>query len=871
MNNAAESAAAQQARRPWHRFSVDQVVDLLESSEKGLSSAEARTRLDHFGPNAVEERPRAVAFRVLLRQFTDFMILVLVAAAVVSALLGEVVDAGAILVIVALNGVLGFTQEMRAERALEALAEMAAPRADVVRDGERTTILTSEVVPGDVVHLEAGTIVPADLRLLDAHGLRTDESALTGESEPVDKNTGPVESEDAALGDRRNMVFAGTLVTYGRANGITVATGGSTEFGRIADLLASTIETETPLSRRLREFGVRLAIAILLICGVLFAVGLLRGEPALLMFMTAVSLAVAAIPEALPAVVTINLALGARKMATQNAVIRKLSAVEALGSVTYVCSDKTGTLTRNQMRAERFWIDGVASIEGAGPAFEEMLRDFVLCNDARENSAGTLIGDPTETALIEAAQAAGIRADALDETFPRAGEAPFDSERMRMSTLHPHSEGGFLLVTKGAAEAVVARASKLRTSRGDLPLDPSTITTAAEEMARDGLRVLAVAERHLPHAPAEAEIEAAEVDLVLLGLVGLLDPPRDEARAAVRQCREAGITPIMITGDHPATATAIARRLEILSDDETAVLCRDADAHPGVHAYARVAPEQKLNIVRALQENGEIVAMTGDGVNDAPALRQADVGVAMGITGTDVSKQASSIIVLDDNFATIVDAIREGRRIYDNIRRFIRYALTTNAGEVLTVALAPLFGLPIPLLPAQILFINLMTDGLPGIALAAEPAERNVMKRNPYEPEEGLLARGLGTHVVWMGSLIAALALGMQAWARAAGIESWQTMVFVTLSSAQLWHVMAIRSERDSLFRLGIRSNLPLLGAVLLTTAALLATVYLPVLQEILRTQALSGSELALALFAPAVVFVAAETEKKIRNRYATN
>ena len=720
----------------WHRLTAEAVVELLDATPRGLSAADARDRLSSYGPNVVEEKRRVSLARLLFRQFTDFMIVVLIVAAIVAALLGEGVDAVAILVIVLLNGLLGFSQELRAERALEALAEMAAPTAEVRRDGERTTVPAAEVVPGDIVVLEAGTIVPADLRLLESHGLRTDEAALTGESEPVDKHPRPIEAEDAALGDRKNIGYAGTLVTYGRGLGVVVATGGSTEFGRIADLLASTIETKTPLARRLRRFGVRLAIAILAVCSVLFAVGLLEGEPPLLMFMTAVSLAVAAIPEALPAVVTINLALGARKMAQRNAVIRKLSAVEALGSVTYICSDKTGTLTRNRMRVEKFWLDGDTTDEPAeGETRDALLRDLILCNDARANAAGTLVGDPTETALVEAAETRAVRASDLDASHPRVTEAPFDSSRMRMTTVHPEAGGGFLAVTKGAVEAVTERAVTLRTASGEQTLDAAEVIAAAEAMAADGLRVLAIAERHIDHRPADDSVEAEEKDLSLLGLVGLLDPPREEARDAVRECREAGITPVMITGDHPATATAIARRLGILPEDAVAVTGEEANTP--ARAYARVAPEQKLTIVQSLQENGEIVSMTGDGVNDAPALRQADVGVAMGITGTDVAKQASSIIVLDDNFATIVSAVREGRRIYDNIRHFIRYALTTNAGEVLTVALAPLFGLPIPLLPAQILFINLMTDGLPGIALAAEPAERNVMQRPPHPPSEG--------------------------------------------------------------------------------------------------------------------------------------
>lgn len=851
---------------PWHAQTIAETLQKLSTTVDGLSDAEAQARHAVFGPNVLQTRRTTSAARILVRQFTDFMVLILLAAALLSGLLGEHTDALAILLIVGLNGLLGFVQELRAERALAALADMAAPMADVQRNRARTMVPATALVPGDILHLEAGTITPADVRLVEAHGLRIDEAPLTGESEPVDKQLDPIAEAEAALGDRTNLAYAGTLVTYGRGVGVVVGTGTQTEFGKIADLLRTTMDTETPLARRLRGFGVRLSMGILALCAALFGIGFLRGEPALPMFLTAVSLAVAAIPEALPAVVTVNLALGARKMAAKNAVIRRLSAVESLGSVTFICSDKTGTLTRNRMRAERFWIDGATS--EAPPSNDigaDFLRVMTLCNDAAPDASGHLVGDPTETALVESAQEHGLPQNATNQKWPRIGEAPFDSSRMRMSTLHATPDGAFLLAAKGAVEAIVQRTSSVRTASPPSELSPDRALQEAEAMARDGLRVLAIAQRRLSTQPAAEAVAGEEHDLELLGLVGLLDPPRDEARAAVEQCQSAGITPVMITGDHPTTATAIARRLGILSESESAMASAPPDT--ATRAYARVAPEQKLEIVRHLQEDGEIVAMTGDGVNDAPALRQANVGVSMGITGTDVAKEASEIVLLDDDFATLVAAVREGRRIYDNVRRFIRYALATNVGEVLTVAGAPLLGLPLPLLPAQILFINLLTDGLPGIALAAEPAERGVMTRPPHPPEEGLLARGLGLHACWVGALIAAISLSIHALSLDRGLQEAQTLVFLTLGSAQLWHVMAIRSESDSLWTIGPLTNLPLVAAVIGTVGVLVASVTWAPLRGILQTAPLAPGDVALGLFAPAVVFFAAEGEKKLRAR----
>ena len=737
----------------------------------------------------------------------------------------------------------------------------------------------AELVPGDLVLLEAGAIVPADLRLLESAQLKVEEAALTGESVPVDKGTEPLREEAPPLGDRKNLAYKGTIVTYGRGRGVVVATGMATEFGKIATLLQEAGEVKTPLQKRLAQFGRRLAVAILAICAIVFGVGLLRSEPPLLMFLTAVSLAVAAIPEALPAVVTIALALGARRMVEKKALVRKLPAVETLGSVTYICSDKTGTLTLNRMRVEEFYCDGaVARAPRSGGPWEALLRAMALSNDARVEATGAVVGDPTEVALFVAAREAGVQRDAVEPLYPRVGELPFDSDRKCMTTLHGDPAGGLVSFTKGAVETLLGQSVRILTATGTAELHRDDLVKASERMAADGLRVLALGMRRWPAPPPALTPEAVEGELTLLGFVGIIDPPRDEAQAAVETCKAAGIVPVMITGDHPLTARAIARRLGIVGDGHAVMTGSELAALPleafeqrvrDIRVYARVAPEQKLKIVTALQDRGEFVAMTGDGVNDAPALNRADIGVAMGVTGTDVAKEASAMILLDDNFATIVRAVREGRKIYDNIRKFIRYAMTTNSSEVWTISLAPFVGLPIPLLPIQILWINLVTDGLPGLALAAEPEERDVMQRPPRPPQEGVFAHGLGLHAIWVGLLMTVLTLGTQAWFFHSGARHWQTMVFTVLSLSQLAHVLAIRSEHTSLFVQGLFSNTPLLVAVGLAFGLQLATLYVPSLNRIFDTEPLSPRDLAIALGVSAVIFVAVETEKWVKRRVA--
>jgi Ca2+-transporting ATPase len=733
----------------------------------------------------------------------------------------------------------------------------------------------AELVPGDVVLLEAGNVIPADLRLVESVVLKTEEAALTGESVPIEKHTAALEGGDLAVGDRRNMAYKGTTIAYGRGRGVVVATGMQTELGKIAALLSLESEVKTPLQKRLAEFGRKLAIAALAICAVVFVFGLLRGEPVALMFLTAVSLAVAAIPEALPAVVTISLALGAHKMVKQNALIRRLPAVEALGSVTYICSDKTGTLTQNKMHVEEFLIEArhlrhPERRDFEGDAARAMLSALALNNDAAAPEGGAEFGDPTEIALLLAARRAGFDKAALEAATPRVAELPFDSDRKLMTTLH-RDGAGIAAYTKGAPERLLERCAQTLQGGQPVPLPAQEILEKAERMAAEGLRVIGVAWRRWDAVPAALDSEHLESGLVFLGLVGMIDPPRPEVTEAVRLCKTAGITPVMVTGDHPATARAIALRLGILSEGGKVVTGQQLSRLPpgeferevrDVRVYARVDPAQKIMIVSGLQAKGEFVAMTGDGVNDAPAIKRAEIGVAMGKIGTDVSREASSMVLLDDNFATIVAAVREGRRIYDNIRKFIRYVMAGNIGEIVAILVAPFLGMPIPLLPIQILWVNLVTDGLPGLALAMEPAERAIMRRPPRPPDESVFARGMGYQVLWTGVMIGAITLAVQWWAMHVGSPNWQTMAFTSLTMCQMFVVLAIRSDREGLHTIGIFSNRHLAGAVFLTFLLQLAVIYIPALNPIFKTAPLTAEELAISLLLPALVLVAVELEK---------
>lgn len=877
----------------WHQKNIDDVFRELNSSPAGLSSEEAQARIVRYGPNALQEKKRKLPLMMLLDQFADFMILVLIGAAVVAGVVGDLSDAIVIVVIVILNAVIGFIQEYRAEKAMAALKKMAASAATAIRDGINVSLPASVLVPGDIVVLEAGNVVPADMRLIEAAQLRMDEAALTGESVAVEKHVHPLPGEHLSLGDRRNLVFKGTFATYGRGRGIVVATGMGTELGRIATMLQEEEEVKTPLQKRLAAFGRKLAFAVLAICLVVFAIGVMRGEPVILMLLTAISLAVAAIPEALPAVVTVSLALGAKKLVQQRALIRKLPAVETLGSVTYICSDKTGTLTMNRMAVERIYAGDKTTAVGDPGSGNEAERSraltiaMALNTDAESREDGSVFGDPTEVALLDMAKKYGYAKNELEATHPRIAEIPFNSERKCMTTFHTMPEGsplgamlgarGYVSITKGAAEILIDKSTLMVAADGLKPIAADEYQRIQKEMAEEGLRVLGVAMKTWEAVPGDPSPEQAETDLVMLGLVGMMDPPREEAREAVSMCKQAGIQPVMITGDHPVTAKVIAKRLGIIEDGADQVLTGSEldrlsldefeEKVDGIRVYARVAPEQKLRIVKALQDKAQFVAMTGDGVNDAPALKRADIGVAMGITGTDVSKEAAAMILLDDNFATIVKAIREGRKIYDNIRKFIKYLLTTNSGEIWTLFLAPLIGLPIPLLPIHILWINLVTDGLPALALSVEPGEGDVMKRPPRHPKESVFAHGLGTHAIWVGLLMAAITLSVLFFETRRGNENWQTMVFTTLCLAQLAHVLAIRSEKESLFRIGLFSNKYLLGAVALTFVMQMATIYVPALNGIFKTHALTMGELVITVALSSLVLVAVEIEKLIRRR----
>jgi Ca2+-transporting ATPase len=861
---------------PWHLLEPWQTSTWLKvDPEQGLSEADVLERRAIFGPNAIPDQRTRGPLRMFLGQFADFMIVVLMVAGLISGLLGDITDTIAIVVIVVLNAIIGFVQEYRAERAVAALRRLASASAQVLREGKLNTIPASELVPGDLVMLEAGNVVPADLRLLDVARLKVEEAALTGESQPVEKVDVLLRELDSPLGDRTNMAYKGTVATYGRGAGIVIATGLNTELGKIAELLRQEKEAKTPLQQRLAKFGQRLALLVLAVCAIIFGVGLLRGEGPVLMLLTAISLAVAAIPEALPAVATVSLALGARRMVKKNALIRRLPAVETLGSVTFICSDKTGTLTQNRMRAEAFWLAG-QRLEALRPeSAPRLARALLLNNDARPDAAGQLIGDPTEIALYEAAMSAGLDPARLSQGSPRLDEIPFDSDRKRMTTLHLEAEG-HVAYTKGAPESLLPRCVSHWVDGQAQALDSVPILSVAEQMAADGLRVLALAFRVFDQRPTDFSAEVIETELCFLGLVGLMDPPRPEAREAVALCQSAGITPVMITGDHPATARAIAMRLGIAEADSAVLTGTELAAMSleefekqveSVRLYARVAPEQKIKIVKALQDRGEFVAMTGDGVNDAPALRSANIGIAMGKIGTDVAREASHMVLLDDNFATIVAAVREGRRIFDNIRKFIKYTMTSNSAEIWTLFLAPFLGLPIPLLPIHILWINLVTDGLPGLALAVEPEERGIMDRSPRPPQESIFAGGMWQHILWIGLLMGGVSLFAQGWAYHTGSAHWQSMVFTVLTLSQMGHVLAIRSERDSFFVQGAFSNLPLLGATMLTFALQMAVLYLPVLQPIFKTEALSLDELLLCLALSSVVFIAVEIEKWLRRR----
>ncbi|GAM11351.1 calcium-transporting ATPase 1 [Geobacter sp. OR-1] len=862
----------------WHQATIAETFRELRSSQDGLSSAEATARLSRNGPNIIPEKSGRSLFSMILAQFTDLLIIILLISAIIAAVIGDIEDAIPIIAIVVINAVIGLTQEYRAQQAISALKKMAGQTAVVIRDGLRQDIAAAELVPGDVVLLQAGCVIPADLRLIESARLQIDESALTGESAPVEKAVAPLADPDLMPGDRVNMAWRGTVAVYGRGAGVVIATGTDTELAGIARLLAEGTEQKTPLQIRLAHFGKRLSAGIMVICAILFAAGLLRGEPLVLMLLTSIALAVAAIPEALPAVVTIALALGARKMARRNALIRRLPAVETLGSVTCICTDKTGTLTMNRMTVTEIGINGnrlspgeiraVMPKSGSGLPSDKsslLLLAAALNNDSRPAEEAGAFGDPTEIALANLAQSCNFAVTELEQLFPRIAELPFDSDRKLMTTFHS-VESRVVSFTKGSLEAIASRCLP------DEAPDAGTIA-AAEAMAAQALRTMGFAFRYWEKLPEEIDTATAENGLSFLGVTGVMDPPRPEAAEAVRLCKSAGITPIMITGDHSATATAIAIEVGIMTpDDPPAVIGRElygldagalAELSGKARVYARVAPSQKLEIVKGLQSRGEFVAMTGDGVNDAPALQRAEIGIAMGITGSDVAKGAADMILLDDNFATIVGAIREGRRIYRNILRFITYSLSSNAGTIWLVFLAPFAGLPLPLLPIQILWLNLLCDSLPGLALTAEPATDDLMCKPPIPPQEGIFSNGRGTWIMTYGLLLGIVGLLLQRWGISAGVP-WQSMVFTYLVLSRLAIAMLVRSKQP-LFKIGLFSNKPLLGAIAVTMLLQAAVLYLPPLQQLFRTESLDRHQMAVVIGAAALILATGELAKILR------
>ncbi len=860
----------------WHHASLDEIIASLETSEKGLTAPKAAARLEQVGLNQLAQKKKKSLFVRFLQQFQDVMILILIAAAIVSfvvALNGhdkiEFLEPIIILAIVLVNAVLGLAQESKAEKALEALQSMSMPNAKVIRDGIPQIVPSTAVVPGDIILFEAGDYIPADARLIESASLKCEESALTGESVPVEKDADAEISQTAPLGDRINMVFSGCSVAYGRGRAIVTATGMQTQMGKIATLLDSSKESQTPLQAKLAKLGKYLGFLALIICAVIFVIGWTTGMDLLDIFMTSVSLAVSAIPEGLPAIVTVVLALGVQRMVKKNAIIRRLPAVETLGSASVICSDKTGTLTQNKMTVMQVWTDGNTEQIGTTltDSAKRLLKLGCLASDGTvqiEDGIEKHIGDPTETAIVLAAMKNGMPKDELNNAYPRLAEIPFDSDRKLMSTVN-EINGKRLVIVKGACDVLFSRCI-------DGAIDQAK--QANEQMANDALRVIAVGCKEIQTLPDEITPESLENGLTFVGLIGMIDPPREEAKAAVTTCIQAGIRTVMITGDHITTASAIARQLGILREGDFAMTgtelaaLSDEELTANVRkysVYARVSPEDKIRIVRAWQAQGEVVSMTGDGVNDAPALKQADIGCAMGITGTDVAKGAADMTLTDDNFATIVDAVKEGRGIYDNIRKAIQFLLGTNVGEVLAVFFAMIFWQETPLLAIQLLWLNLVTDGLPALALGVEPVEADVMDRKPRSKKEGLFAGGIGVRILLQGALFATLSLIAYGIGKGmGGIAVGQTMAFLTLSTSQLFHVLNVRTTR-SIFVSPLHHNKYMLGAILASFSLIAVIAFIPPIASIFQMVLLPASGYAIVVGLALVPIVVIEIEKLIR------
>ncbi|HBA86575.1 MAG TPA: ATPase [Geobacter sp.] len=877
-----------------HALEVAAVLAALGADARGLSLSAARERLGRYGANELQAAPRISPWAVILEQFKNVLIVILLVSALLSAFLGHAVEAVAIAVIVLFAALLGFVQEYRAERAIEALREMAAPEASVLREGVEVKIPARDLVPGDVVLLRTGDRIPADLRLVESHNLQLDEAALTGESVPVDKSAASLVDETAPLAERMNMAFAGTAVTFGRGSGVVAATGMRTEFGKIARMISAIETGRTPLQENLDRVGKILAKIALAGVAAVVAVGLLRGEQFLDMLLFGVALGVAVVPEALPAVVTISLAIGVQRMVKRHALMRRLAAVETLGSTTVICSDKTGTLTRDEMTVRSCFVAGETyHVSGAGYAPEGefssngvrvdapeqlklLLRGAVLASDGRllrDDSGRWLVrGDPTEGALVAAAAKAGLDKTELDAELPRVDEIPFTSERKRMTTLHDGG-GGRIAFSKGAPEVILASCSRLLGPDGETMLDPAgreRLIAASRAMAESALRVLGVAFKK------DAARVDAEKEMTFLGLVGMIDPPRPEAREAIKTCQRAGITAVMITGDHPLTAGAVAGELGLLSGGR-AVTGSDLDAMDqtalenavqSIRVYARVSPAHKLRVVEALQKKGHIVAMTGDGVNDAPALKKADIGIAMGITGTAVSKEAAAVTLTDDNFASIVAAVEEGRGIFDNIKKYLMYLLSSNLGEIGLMAGALLLALPLPLSAVQILYVNLATDGLPALALAVDPPVADIMARPPRDASRGIFTRPVVTLILVGGAWSTLVNLALFSWARATCgcVEEAMTMTFVSLVLIQFFKAYNFRSDRESVLRAPF-ANKWLNLAILWELGLLLVVVYLPVLHKPFGTFSLTFNDWLVTVLASGTIFPVLELAKWLQRR----
>jgi Ca2+-transporting ATPase len=867
-----------------------------------LDNAEAARRLEQFGANELQAAHRVSPWEILLEQFKNVLVLILLAATVLSLFLGHGIESVVIAIIVLFAVGLGFVQEYRAERAIEALREMAAPTATAIRNGAEVKVPARELVPGDIIILHTGDRIPADARLLEAVNLQVEEAALTGESMPVEKHTAPLSSDDLPVGDRKNMVYAGTAVTYGRGRALVAATGMQTEFGKIAQMLQSIEVGRTPLQQNLDRVGMVLARAALVVVAIIVVLGLLRGQPFVEMIIFGIALAVAVVPEALPAVVTISLAIGVQKMVKRHALIRRLAAVETLGSTSVICSDKTGTLTRDEMTARRIYSGGrLYSVSGAGyvpegefstdggapatvtPQLREMLTAAALASDTRlvrsDDGGWDIKGDPTEGALIVAAAKAGLQKEALETTHPRVHEIPFSSETKRMTTLHAANGNGaangqVIAYAKGAPEVILESCTSVLASGGEAALDAAKraeILAVAQEMAGEALRVLAIASK------PKASPTSAESDMTFLGLVGMIDPPRPEAKAAITTCAEAGIRPVMITGDHPVTAQAVARELGLLSNGGRVVTGAELEAMPEeqlsreveeIGVYARVSPAHKLRVVTAWQENGHIVAMTGDGVNDAPALKKADIGVAMGITGTDVTKEAAAMTLTDDNFASIVAAVEEGRGVFGNIKKYLMFLLSSNIGEIGLMTGAAVLGLGTPLSAVQILYVNLATDGLPALALAVDPPEKDLMKRKPRDPRTGIFTRPVVTLMVLGGIWSTIINLGLYIWALNSGhsMEQAMTMTFLSLVLIQFFKAYNFRSDRHSVLN-NTFANKWLNWAVLWELALLILIVYVPFLQEPFGTYPLTLNEWLLIAALAVTIVPVLETAKWMERR----